>query len=135
MRLQWLAIGLGGALGTLARHGVNVLVARRYGPATAHATLVVNLTGCGLIGVIAGLLACERVAMTPVTRSFLVVGVLGGFTTFSSFGLDTFTLARTGRVGLACWNVAVQVVIGVGAVAGGYALGLALGGAHTDPLP
>jgi fluoride exporter len=135
MRLQWLAIGLGGALGTMARHGVNVIVARRYGHATPYATLVVNLAGCGLIGLIAGLLAGERMAMAPVVRSFLVVGVLGGFTTFSSFGLDTFTLARTGRVSLACWNVAVQVLVGLGAVAAGYALGLALGGGHTDPLP
>jgi fluoride exporter len=135
MRLQWLAIGLGGALGTMARHGVNVLVARRYGQVTPYATLAVNLTGCAIIGILAGLLAGGHFAVGPVVRSFLFVGVLGGFTTFSSFGLDTFTLARTGRLGLACWNIAVQVGIGVGAVAGGYVLGVMLGGGRTDPLP
>lgn len=134
MRLDWLAIGIGGALGTLARHGVNLFVLRRYGQSAPYATLAVNLVGCAVIGVLAGLLAGERIAMTTVVRSFLFVGVLGGFTTFSSFGLDTFTLARAGRMGAACWNVAIQVGIGLAAVASGYALGLALGG-RPDPLP
>jgi fluoride exporter len=113
-------VGLGGALGTLARHGVNTLVARRLGQATPYATLIVNLVGCAVIGLLAGLLANGRLSMTPAVRVFVFVGILGGFTTFSSFGLDTFTLARTARLEAACWNVAVQVVVGLAAVAGGY---------------
>jgi fluoride exporter len=125
MRYAWLAVALGGALGSMARHGVNVLVARRGGPSVPYATLTVNLLGCAVIGVLAGLLASDRMSMTPTARLFVFVGVLGGFTTFSSFGLDTFTLAREGRLATAFWNVAVQVVVGLAAVAGGYFVGRA----------
>jgi fluoride exporter len=125
MRYGWLAVGMGGALGSLVRHGVNVLVARRAGQAVPYATLAVNLVGCAVIGLLAGLLASHRLSMTPTVRLFVFVGILGGFTTFSSFGLDTFTLAREGRLATATWNVAVQVIGGVAAVAGGYFLGRA----------
>lgn len=127
MRSEWIAVGLGGALGSIARHSVNTLVARRYGPDLPYATLVVNLIGCGVIGLLAGLLAAERIAMTPAGRAFVFAGILGGFTTFSSFGLDTFTLARTGRPGAALWNVVVQVAVGLAAVAGGFFVGTRVG--------
>ena len=120
-------MGIGGALGSLARHGVNTLVARRSGSAVPYATFVVNLLGCAVIGVLAGLLASERLSMGPAARVFVFVGILGGFTTFSSFGLDTFTLARTGRVATAFWNVAGQVAIGLAAVAVGYWLAFTFG--------
>jgi len=122
--LKWLAIGLGGALGSMARHGVNVAVSRLGGHATPYATLVVNVTGCAVIGVLAGLVAGGRLTMGPTTRLFVFVGVLGGFTTFSSFGLDTLTLAHEGRHAAAAWNVVLQVVVGLAAVAGGYFVGL-----------
>ena len=125
MRYGWLAVALGGALGSMARHGVNMLVARRAGQSVPYATLTVNLVGCAVIGLLAGLLASNRISMTPTTRLFVFVGILGGFTTFSSFGLDTFTLAREGRLATALWNVAVQVVVGLVAVAGGYFVGRA----------
>jgi CrcB protein len=121
MRMEWIAAGLGGALGSMARHGVNVLVARRYAHPMPYATLIVNLAGCAVIGVLAGLLASQRLSMGPALRVFVFVGIIGGFTTFSSFGLDTFTLARGGRTSAAAWNVAAQVVLGLVAVAGGYA--------------
>lgn len=120
--LKWLAVGLGGALGSMARHGVNVAVTRVSGNPTPYATLLVNVVGCGVIGLLAGLVAVDRVSMTPTTRVFVFAGILGGFTTFSSFGLDTFTLLREGRSTLAFWNVAVQVVVGLAAVALGYAI-------------
>ena len=134
MRTEWIAAGVGGGLGWLARHGMNTLVARRSAHPVPYATLIVNVAGCAVIGVLAGLLASQRISMGPVMRVFVFVGILGGFTTFSSFGLDTFTLARAGRMAAPCWNVAIPVGIGLPAVAGGYALGLALGG-RPDPLP
>jgi fluoride exporter len=122
--LKWLAVGLGGAIGSMARHGVNVTMARGAGQATPYATLVVNVTGCAAIGVLAGLLASGRLTMSPTTRLFVFVGVLGGFTTFSSFGLDTFTLTQEGRHAAAAWNVLAQVLVGLAAVGGGYFVGL-----------
>jgi CrcB protein len=104
----------------MARHAVNVLVSHRLGNVVPWATLAVNLAGCLAIGLLAGLVAGERVAMTPEVRTFVFVGILGGFTTFSSFGLDTFVLAREGRHLAAALNVAGQVVLGLAAVAAGY---------------
>jgi fluoride exporter len=118
------AVGLGGALGSMARHGVSVVVTRFGGHATPWSTLIVNVAGCAAIGVLAGLVASGRLAMAPATRVFVFVGILGGFTTFSSFGFDTFTLVREGRPAAAAVNVVAQVLIGLAAVAGGYFLGL-----------
>lgn len=119
----WLAVGLGGALGSLARHAVNVLVSRRLGQAVPYATFAVNLAGCAVIGLLAGLIAGGRIAMTQEMRALVFVGILGGFTTFSSLGLDTLVLAREGRHAAAFLNVAGQVVLGLGAVAAGYLAG------------
>lgn len=115
-------VGIGGALGSMARHGVGLALAR-LSPArvTPYATMAVNLTGCLVIGVLAGLIASHRVTMSPHLRAFIFVGVLGGFTTFSSFGLDTFTLAHGGHTGTATINVVIQVAAGLALVAVGYA--------------
>ena len=124
MTLQpWLAVGIGGALGSMVRHGVNVTVARILGHPSYVSTLMINVLGCGVIGLLAGQLAAGRVAMSPTMRLFVFVGVLGGFTTFSSFGLETFGLLQNGRTSAAILNVAIQVTVGLAAVAGGYALG------------
>jgi CrcB protein len=119
-----MAVGLGGALGSLARHGVNVLVSHRLGQVVPYATFAVNFLGCAVIGLLAGMIAGGRVAMTTEMRAFVFVGVLGGFTTFSSFGLDTFVLAREGRQAAAALNAAGQVVLGLAAVAAGYSVGV-----------
>ena len=118
--LRWVVVGLGGAIGSMARQGMNVLFARPGGQSTPLATLLVNLIGCMAIGILAGLVASGRLPMAPLTRLFVFVGILGGFTTFSGFGLDTFTLVQEGRHFSAIWNVAVQVIVGLAAVAGGY---------------
>ena len=124
MMANVLLVGAGGALGTMARHGVGVAIAR-ISPSRVvpYATMTVNLSGCLVIGVLAGLVASHRLTMTPALRAFVFVGVLGGFTTFSSFGLDTFTLAHGGRAGAATFNAAIQVVVGCALVAAGYAAG------------
>ena len=120
----WLAVGAGGALGSMARYGVGALLVR-LAPAYAlpYATFIVNVTGCLAIGLLAGLLAASRLEWTPVTRGFVLVGILGGFTTFSSFGLDTLALAQAGQPGTAALNIAGQVVLGLLAVFGGFAIG------------
>src|SRR6185312_13263469 len=93
----WILVVCGGALGTGLRHAVNVTVARVLHRPSAYATLTVNLVGCAAIGLLAGLLASGRLTLGPSARAFVFVGILGGFTTFSSFGLDAFTLAHGGQ--------------------------------------
>ena len=83
------AVALGGALGSLARHGVNIAFAHIFGRPVPLATAAVNLAGSAAIGILAGLIASRRLTMTPNMRTFVFVGLLGGFTTFSSFMLDT----------------------------------------------
>ncbi|MCU1385710.1 MAG: putative fluoride ion transporter CrcB [Acidobacteria bacterium] len=122
----WLAVGAGGALGSLARHGVNVLFAHVLGRAVPYATACVNLAGAVVIGLLAALVAAGRLQVSDGMRAFMFVGILGGFTTFSSFMLDTFTLGHGGHHALAFWNVALQTALGLAAVWGGYRLGLAL---------
>src|SRR5688572_18326953 len=103
--MVWLAIGVGGGIGALARHGLNQLLQGRFPSDFPLGILVVNLTGCLAIGVLAGLIAAARVELPEAGRHLLVTGLLGGFTTFSAFGLDTFTLARGGDLRLALANV------------------------------
>ena len=122
--MTWLAIAVGGALGSLARHAVNHFVHTRWLTTRFPVgTVAVNLAGCFIIGLLAGLLAAERIALRPHWREFVFVGLLGGFTTFSTFGLDTFLLARTHAVPQAALNVGIHIVIGLGAVWAGYVIG------------
>ena len=116
----WASVALGGAIGSLARHGVNVALAHAFVRSVPYATAVVNLLGSVTIGVLAGLLASGRITMSPNMRTFVFVGLLGGFTTFSSFMLDTLTLTHGGDHALAMSNVIGQVVIGLIAVYAGY---------------
>jgi CrcB protein len=110
----------------MARHAVNHVVhAHWLGARFPAATIVVNLSGCLLIGMLSGSVASSKLTLTPHWREFIFVGLLGGFTTFSTFGLDTFLLARTHSAGLAAVNVAVQVAGGFMAVALGYWMGTA----------
>jgi CrcB protein len=120
----WVAVAIGGALGSMLRHLVNLEIAHRLERATPWSTFVVNVVGCLVIGALAGRVASGRLHLSNLGRTFVFVGVLGGFTTFSSFGLDTFTLAHGGDHTTAFWNVAGQMVLGLGAVWLGYNLGL-----------
>ena len=121
--MVWIAIAAGGALGSVARHGVNVLVHGRW-PMMRFplATMIVNIAGCLVIGLLAGLIMSERISPRLYWREFVFVGVLGGFTTFSTFGLDTITLARSHSFASALWNVVGQVVLGLLAVQAGILL-------------
>jgi len=124
--MVWLAVAVGGAAGSLARHGVNVVFSRAFDRAVPFATATVNLVGASVIGMLAGLIASGRLRMSLEARTFVFVGVLGGFKTFSSYVLDTLTLAQGGEPALAASNVAVQTSLGLAAVWAGYKLALAL---------
>lgn len=120
----WLAIAAGGALGAVARHGLNLLVHQRALTGTFPAGIfLVNVAGSFAIGIVAGLLAGERLQLPPAARAFVMVGFLGGFTTFSSFSLDTLTLLRDGHPGQALANVTGQVGLALLGVWAGFRLG------------
>jgi len=122
--VTWLAVALGGALGSMARYGVGQFVQARLMPARFPvATAVVNLSGCFVIGLIAGLIVSDRLTLRVPAREFVLVGLLGGFTTFSAFGLETLTLLRGNAPGVAAANIALQVVGGLAAAWVGYQLG------------
>jgi len=120
----WAAVAIGGAIGSVARHGVNHIVSVWTGRPNPYATFTVNMIGCFAIGLLAGLLAVQRFELTPVARTFLFVGILGGFTTFSSLMLDTLTLASGGQATAGVVNAAGQVVLGYLLAYVGYRLGV-----------
>ena len=121
----WVLIGVGGALGAMARHGINVLIHQRFLALRFPIGIVaVNVLGSFVIGLLGGLIAGERVLISYPTRTFLIVGVLGGFTTFSSFSFDTLALAREGFAAQAFWNVIGQVGLSLAAVWLGFVLGI-----------
>jgi len=122
----WLLIGAGGALGAMARHGLNHIVHQRSLTSTFPLGIfIVNILGSFLIGVLAGLVVSNRIQLAHQSRTFLIVGLLGGFTTFSSFSLDTLALAREGHTAQAFWNVAGQVGLSLIGVWAGYRLATA----------
>jgi CrcB protein len=117
-----LLAGLGGFLGSALRYAVGGWVGRlKAGWTFPLETLLINITGCLLIGYLAGL-AETRGIFSPATRAFIFIGVLGGFTTFSTFGYETFQLVRTAQWPAAAWSVGLQVVLGLGAVWAGSSL-------------
>ena len=121
----WLAIGAGGAIGAMARHGVGAIALRLLGPNFPWATLTVNFLGSAAMGVfIAWLVAREP--HSSVLRAFVATGVLGGFTTFSTFALDAVTLYRDRTLMIAGAYVAASVVLSICGLAAGLAAGRGL---------
>ena len=125
-RAMWLAILAGGGLGACLRVAVALAVDARAGSPFPWGLFAVNTLGCFAIGLFATL-ADEHGWLGPTLRAFVVAGVLGGFTTFSSFGLDTLRLARDGRAALAAANAVGSVAFAVVGVAAGMALARTLG--------
>jgi fluoride exporter len=116
-----LLIGIGGLIGTLLRYGIGGALTRlKVGASFPYETLVINVTGCLAIGALAGL-AETRGILGGTSRAVVFIGLLGGFTTFSTFGYETFQLARSGQVITAATSIALQVVLGVSAVWAGDA--------------
>lgn len=112
--LLW--IGVGGFLGSILRYLFSGVVQGALRSTDfPYGTLAVNLTGCLLIGLLSQL-AESQGAFTVETRAFLFIGLLGGFTTFSTFGNETMNLFRTSESLLAVLNLALHIVLGLGAV-------------------
>ncbi len=106
-------VGTGGALGSLARYGTSVGCARLFGTGFPWGTLVVNLTGCFIYGLAFALIIRNMVPLGSELRMFLLAGFLGGFTTFSSFGMETVLFAAEGGMGLALANILANNVAGL----------------------
>jgi len=112
---QFLIIGVGGGLGSMFRFAVASLIdsyVKKGGPPYFLGTMLVNITGCFLIGFIFTISDTEgRFYLTPLQRQFIMIGILGGYTTFSSFTLQTLLLAQDGQWGQAAANVLFSVVL------------------------
>ena len=119
--MQLLLIALGGALGSVCRYGLSTLVQRLSSPFFPYGTFVVNVLGCFVFGVIMGA-ARQRFVLGPPERAFLLIGILGGFTTFSTFTYETFALLQGGEFVRAFLNTGGQVVFGLAALWAGYVL-------------
>jgi CrcB protein len=112
---RYLVVMLGAAFGGLARYVVGTTIMQRYGGRFPIGTVVVNITGCFLIGVLMTLFT-ERPTMNVNWRLLLVTGVLGGYTTFSAFGWETYQAIREGNALVGLANVAISVILGYLAV-------------------
>ena len=110
LSIAWVAIG--GAIGSVARFVLSTVILRLSGSLFPVGTFAVNLAGCIAFGAIVGA-AEQRVVLTPNARAFLLVGVLGGFTTFSSYAFESFALLQDGQYAAAALNLIGQVVAGL----------------------
>ena len=121
---QILAVGCGGFLGAVARYALTGLMHRRFPAFLPAGTLLVNVLGCLVIGVLMALVR-ERVLLSghETLRFFLITGILGSLTTFSTFGFETVELIQESNLRLAAWNVAGNLVLGLAAVWFGLWLG------------
>lgn len=119
MMMTFLSVALGGAIGASARFAVNLLAVRLFGTGFPAGTLGVNVLGSFAMGVLAVVLLDRASPLAP----FLLTGVLGGFTTFSAFSLDTLMLWERGQPGLALVYVILSVAASLLAVFAGLALG------------
>ena len=123
--VKLLLIGFAGFIGTLGRYWLSGVVARRYGETFPLGTLAVNLVGCFLVGLLFYLMQ-ERYLVNQNVRTIILIGLLGGFTTFSSLGLQTFTLLQDNEMALAVLNMVASNVLGLLLVWAGYTLAKAL---------
>jgi CrcB protein len=125
--MTYLWVALGSAVGGVARYGVSGLAARTFGSFFPWGTLIVNVAGSTLIGFIAASAAPDaRWLLSPDARALLMIGFCGGFTTFSSFSLETLNLVRDGEWLWASANVVFSAVLCLVFVWLGYAGGAAL---------
>ena len=116
--MGYLIVFLGGGLGAMLRHWVNLLVARMVGASFPWNTFLINITGSMVMGVIAGWFAL-KVEPSQHWRLFLTTGILGGYTTFSAFSLDAALLYERGALGQAAFYVVGSVVLSIGGLFAG----------------
>ncbi|MDD2464341.1 MAG: fluoride efflux transporter CrcB [Desulfobulbus sp.] len=119
---KWLLVMAGGSLGAASRYGIGLLAARFWGTSFPYGTLVVNMAGCFIIGLIFALADRSRL-LTPDVRLLLITGYLGALTTFSSFSLET---VNAGRAGLTLQSLTNMLINNLGGLSLTY-LGLRLG--------
>jgi CrcB protein len=123
MAVHYLYVAVGGALGSIARFWLSGLTARHFGETFPWGTLIVNVTGSFVIGFFAAMTSPEaRWFVAPGFRNFFLAGVLGGYTTFSSFSLQTLALAENGEYVRAAGNAIASLVGCLAAVWLGHVL-------------
>jgi CrcB protein len=115
----YLLVGLGGALGSIARYGSGILVGKIWASSFPLATLLINIAGSLAMGLFIGYLARTTPAWQADARLFVAVGIFGGFTTFSSFSLDAIALLERGEVVQAAIYILVSVVVAIAALYAG----------------
>lgn len=119
----YLLVALGSALGGVLRFGISAMLAQRFGEKFPVATLLVNVTGSLLIGVLAALsVKSESFHAATGLRQFLMIGVCGGYTTFSAFSLQTMEMLKAGQFLHSAFYVTSSVLLCIGAAALGYFL-------------
>ncbi len=122
--LAYLWVAIGGALGSVARFGLNGLISTRLGETFPWGTLAINVTGSLLIGIFAAYSDPDgRAMISPGVRQFFMIGICGGYTTFSSFSLQTLRLAQDREWLYAGGNIVLSVVLCLVAVWLGFVLG------------
>ena len=107
-----LAIAVGGGLGAVARHLLNTVMAHAFGTGFPYGIMLINVLGSVAMGGLIGLFAF-RVDVAPIYKLFLTTGVLGGFTTFSTFSLDSVLLIERGAYGLAMLYIGLSLVLSI----------------------
>ncbi len=122
-----LAIALGAAIGANLRYGIGLWAAQRFGTEWPYGTFIINLLGCLGIGFLLTLIT-NRLTVSEPVRLMLITGLLGGFTTFSTFGYESFTLFTTGNTLAALTYIAGSVSGGLIAVVIGVSLGRLISG-------
>ena len=120
--LNVLAVAAGGALGAAARYGLSGLASKWSERGLPIGTLLVNLVGCLLIGLLVPWMLGDRVAR-PEVRSFVLIGLLGGLTTFSTYGYEVVAQLNDGQWGRATWIVVLNNGLGIALVLVGFRLG------------
>lgn len=112
-------VAAGGALGSMARYGSGIVVGKVWPSPFPLATMLINIVGSLAMGLFIGYLARTTPGWQADARLFVAVGILGGFTTFSSFSLDTIAMVERGEIGQAALYVLVSVAVGIAALYGG----------------
>jgi CrcB protein len=116
---EMLVAGAGGFVGAILRYWVSGIVQRWSGSMFPFGTLAVNVLGCLLLGAVMALVEYRQL-LGPHSRILVTIGMLGGFTTFSTFGYETFMLLRDNELAMALANVGLSVAVGTAAVMLGW---------------
>jgi len=111
-------VGLGGFIGAVSRYLTSLLVSKFTGNGFPWGTIAVNMIGCLILGVLTGIIIDKEFSW-PV-REFFIIGILGGFTTFSAFGLETYDMLKSGSMNSAAGYVGISLIAGVISVGAGF---------------